>query len=152
MFLDESLEFADAVSVGTPNASTVNVGDVVDLGAVVRDIGNGRPLYFCVKVSTAITSGGAATVRFRLSSDSTSTPAVNGTQSEHIITATVAVASLVAGYGVAVALPQTSPDYERYLGFQVEAVAAVALNGGTVDAFLTFDPPANWVSYADGVN
>ena len=63
MYMDEGLEFADAVSVGTPNSTTVNVGDIVD-SDFVRDLGTGEPMYFMVQVTTAIISGGAATVRF----------------------------------------------------------------------------------------
>jgi len=34
MFMDNNLEFADATSVGTPNGSTGNVGDIIDTGSV----------------------------------------------------------------------------------------------------------------------
>ena len=151
MMLDENLEFADATSVGTPNNSTVNVGDVIDLGAVVRDIGNGEPLYCVVQVTTAFTSGGAATVRFKLSSDSTATLSVDGTQTEHATSDAIAVASLVVGYQVVLPVPPHSPNYERYLGFQVQEAAGQALTAGAVNAFLTRDV-AVYRAYADAVN
>ena len=64
MYLDNNLEFADATSVGTPNNTTVNVGDIID-SDVARDLGTGQPVFLVVQVTTAITSGGAATVRFK---------------------------------------------------------------------------------------
>ncbi len=151
MILDENLEFADATSVGTPNNSTVNVGDVVNLGAVQRDIGAGEPLYLVVQVTTAITSGGSATVSFILASDAGATPAVDGTQTEHWVSDKIAVASLVAGYTLVVPLPAGSPAYERYLGVQVRENAGQALTAGNINAFLTHDPRV-YQNYADAVN
>lgn len=149
MIMDENAEFADATSVGTPNNTTVNVGDVMDSGAVVRDLGAGHPLYLVVQVTTAITSGGAATVRFKLVSDSTAVPSVDGTQTEHWTSDSIAVASLVAGYQLVITLPAGSPDYERYVGFQVQEDAGQALTAGNVNAFLTPDA-ALYKSYAQG--
>lgn len=155
MMLDERTEFADATSVGTPNNSTVNVGDQIDLGAAGRDIGvdgNGGSLYLVIQVTTAITSAGAATVSFLLSSDSVSTLAVNGTQTVHYESAVIPVASLVAGYTLVVPLPYGGSNvYERYLGVQVRENAAQALNGGAINAFLTPNAEA-WKAYADAVN
>lgn len=150
MILDETLEFADATSVGTPNNTTVNVGDVID-SAVVRDLGQGNPLYLVIQVTTAITSGGAATVRFKLVSDSTAVPSVDGTQTEHYTSDSIAKATLVAGYQLVVPIPWENPAFERYIGFQVQEDAGQALTAGNVNAFLTKDPAA-WKSYPDAVN
>jgi len=150
MIMDERTEFADATSVGTPNSSTVNVGDIIDL-EVARDIGDGSNMYLVVQVTTAITSGGSATVRFKLASDATTTIAVDGTQTEHITSDSIAVATLVAGYQLAMPIPMANPDYERYLAFQVEEDAGQALTAGNVNAFLTMHPP-KWRSYADASN
>lgn len=151
MILDEKLEFADATSVGTPNNSTVNVGDVVDLGGVVRDIGAGEPLYLVIQVTTAIDSAGAATVSFILASDSTATLSVDGTQTEHYVSDKIAKATLVAGYTLVVPVPAESPAFERYLGVQVRENAGQALNAGAINAFLTHDP-RQYRAYADAVN
>lgn len=152
MFLDAFLEFADAVSVGTPNNTTVNVGTAVDLHVAGRDIGGGKPLYVVVLVSTAITSGGAATVRAKLASDSTDPPSVDGTQSEHLTGETFPVASLVAGFPMLVApLPSFNPTYERYLGIQIEETAGQALTAGAINAFLTTEP-RRYTAYADAQN
>lgn len=150
MIVDSNLEFADATSVGTPNNTTVNVGDVIDLGGAGRDIGAGEPTYLVISVDTAITSGGAATVSFLLASDSTETLDVAGNQSVHLETAVIPVATLVAGYRLSLPLPNgQGVDYERYLGFQVRENAAQALTAGAVSAFITLNPTV-WRAYAQG--
>lgn len=150
MIMDDRTEFADATSVGTPNNSTVNVGDIVDT-SVVRDMGNGQPVYLVVTVDTAITSGGAATVAFLLVSDSTTTIATDGTATKHLESAAIPVATLTAGYKQVMVLPAESPAYERYLAFQVKETAGQALTAGKVNAFLTLDP-YGWKAYADATN
>lgn len=151
MILDERTEFADATSVGAPNSSTVNVGDIIDT-QVVRDHGNaGRPLYLVIQVTTDIDSGSTATVSFALVSDSTTSIATNGTQTVHWASATIAEATLVAGYTFVVALPFENPAYEEYLGVQCTEHAGHALTGGAINAFLTPDP-SKWKAYADATN
>lgn len=152
MIMDERTEFADATSVGTPNNSTVNVGDVVD-SSVARDHGGGKPRpVLVIQVTSAITSGGSATVAFQLVSDAAATPAVDGTQTIHVVSDEIAVASLTAGFKLALPLPPEGDwAYERYLGFQVKETAGEALTGGAVNAFLVFDAPT-WKSYADATN
>ena len=150
MFMDDTLEFADATSVGTPNNSTGNVGDFIDTD-VIRDVGAGTPLYLIVTVDTAVTSGGAATVAFQLVSDATTTIATDGTATKHIETDAIAVASLTAGYTMVVPLPSVNPAYERYIGFQVKETAGQALTAGNVNAFLTLDP-TGWSAKADATN
>ncbi len=151
MILDELTEFADATSVGTPNNTTVNVGDIIDTGTVVRDLGQGQPVYVVITVDTAIVSGGAATVAFLVVSDSTTTIAVDGTATRHLESDAIPVATLVAGYTMVMQLPAVAPDYERYLAFQIREVAGQALTGGNVNAFLTSDP-TGWTSYPDATN
>ena len=147
MFMDNTLEFADATSVGTPNSTTVNVGDIIDTG-VIRDVGAGQPLYLIITIDTAVTSGGAATVAFLMVSDSTSTIATDGTATKHIETDAIAVASLTAGYTMVVPFSSVNPSYERYLAFQVKETAGQALTAGNVNAFLTIDPHG-WTSHPD---
>lgn len=151
MILDERTEFADATSVGTPNNTTVNVGDIIDLGITGRDIGNGQPLYLVVQVTTAIASGGAAVLEFMLVSDATTTIAVDGTQTIHVRSDYFAVAAMVAGYQLVIPVPAHSPTYERYLAFQIRETAGQALNAGAVNAFLTLDPNG-WKAYPDATN
>lgn len=153
MWLDERLEFADATSVGTPNNSTVLIGDVIDL-TVARDIGAGQPIYMVVQVTTAVTSGGSATVQFSLASDAAAAIATDGTQTIHFLSDAYPVADLTAGAVFAFPLPlgyDDVADYERYIGFQIVETAGQALTAGNVNAFLTQEPKS-WKSYADATN
>jgi len=148
MILDERLEFADATALDTTGAATKLVGDVIDLGAASRDIGQGEPLYLCIQVDTAVTSAGDATVAFELASDAQAAIAVDGSATSHFKTAAIGKANLVTGYrAVMVALP--SGTYERYLGI-LATVGTAALTAGKVNAFLTKDPNG-WKAYPDGI-
>jgi len=149
MILDERTEFADATALSTAGTGRALVGDVIDLGAVSQDIGTGEPMYLVIQVDTAVTSAGAATVKFELSSDAQAAIATDGTATVHVATADIAKATLVAGYlVVAVQLPPGA--YERYLGI-VQNVGTAALTAGKVNAFLTHDI-SKWVAYPDAVN
>ncbi len=149
MILDERLEFADALDVSAV-AGTLLEGDVIDLGAVVRDIGQGQPLYLMIEVTTAFTSAGSSTTGFILASDSVEAIDNGGAATEHYNTGLIAKAVLVIGYRFQVALPMHDPAYERYLGILVETAVATT-TAGSINAFLALDP-AGWTSYPDGVN
>jgi hypothetical protein len=148
MILDERNEFADAVAVTGTAAATAVLGDVIDLGSVARDIGNGEPLYLVIQVDTTVlASGGAANVTFRLVSDSVDT--LDSSPTVHFSTGAIAKGTLVAGYVVAaVALPMGA--YERYLGvtFTPDTNNTTA---GKVNAFLVKDV-SKWAAYPDAVN
>lgn len=148
MIIDEYGEFADATALSTSGTGVANFGDVIDLGLTGRDLGL-KPQWLVVQVTTAVTSGGAATVSFQLASDSTATLDTS-TQTVHIASAAIPKATLVAGYTLVIPIPAPSPTYERYLGIQ-QNVATAALTAGAVNAFLTFDPHY-WKSYADASN
>lgn len=143
MILDSRTEFCDATALNTGAAGSYIIGNVVDLGATARDIGNGEELYLVVQVDTAGTSGGAATGQFNLVTDDNAalaSPAVV------VSSAAVAVASLTAGKTVlSVALPREGTAYERYIGIQ-QVTGTAAFTAGKVNAFLTKDPAA-WKSY-----
>lgn len=147
MFIDSTLEFADATSVGTPNNSTVNVGNLIDT-SVIRDVGAGHPFYLVITIDTAIT-GTTSTVAFLLVSDSTDTIATDGNATKHIETDAIAEAKLVAGYTMVIPMPSVNPPYERYLGLQVKETSSNVLTAGNINAFLTLDP-VGWSSKADG--
>ena len=152
MILDSRTEFADAVSVGTPNSTTVNVGDIIN-SEVARDMGNGQPLFLVVQITTAIT-GTTSIVNFQLVSDATSTIATDDTQTIHFRTDDIAEANLLLGVEWVLPLPVGNEgvnDYEQYLGFQVRETSGNVLTAGAVNAFLTLDPKG-WVSYPDGAN
>lgn len=151
MILDERNEFADNVSVAAA-AGTAVVGDVIDLGAAGRDIGNGETMYLMIKTGgTEIVAGAAGTIQFELVSDSVAT--LDSSPTIHFdtgaITTDVAGSNddrLNAGATIAqVAVPLGT--YERYLGVRA-VIATQTVTAGTVDAFLTKDPSA-WKAYAN---
>lgn len=153
MILDSNLAFAStATSVGTPNNTTVNVGDIIDLGGTPNNLAAGEAMALVVNIIAAVTSGGAATVRFKVVSDATTTIAVDGTATEHGSTDDLAIAGMTAGTQYVIPLVNGS-TFERYLAFQVTETASQALTGGTVQAHLV---PLSHVqstrSYADAAN
>jgi hypothetical protein len=159
MIMDERLEFADAVSVAAA-AGTALIGDVIDLGAVARDIGQGRPMYLVITTDTEIITGGTAgTVKFQLVSDAQAAIAVDGTATVHLDTGTFVTddaaansAQLNAG-GIIFAgpLPLEGNVYERYLGILC-VTATTTTTAGKINAFLTLDPPASRKNYPEGVS
>lgn len=148
MILDKRNEFADAVALSTAATGRALVGDVIDLGEVSQDIGNGEGLYLVVQVDTAVTSAGAATVSFELASDAQAAIAVDGSATVHFASAAIPKASLIGGF-MAVAVELPLGNYERYLGI-IQNVGTAALTAGKVNAFLTHDV-AKWKAYADGI-
>lgn len=160
MIMDEFNEFADAVSVvGTAAPTTALVGDVIDLGTVPRDIGNGQPVYLVITTGTEIITGGTAgSINFALASDAQAAIADDGSatihwQSAEFVTDDDAVNSpqLNAGGVIAcVALPLEGAVYERYLGILVTRTTT-ATTAGTINAFLTLDP-TGWRAYPEAAN
>lgn len=155
MILDKRTEFADATSVAAA-AGTANIGSQIDT-SVVRDLGNGQPVYLVITCDTSIITGGAAgTIQFQLVSDASASIATDGTQSIHwtskaFVTDDAALNDLDAGDTVAViALPQDgSEPYEQFLGVQA-VIATTTVTAGAISAFLTLDP-TGWKSYADAI-
>ena len=157
MLLDERNEFCDAVSVIKTAGASYLLGDVIDLGAVSRDIGNGEPLYLVISVDTSIiTAGSAGTISFSLCSDAQAAISVDGTQSVHytsraFVTDDAALNDLDAGdVAVCVAIPMEGVVYERYLGV-ICTVATTDTTAGKINAFLT-PTPALPRSYPDATN
>lgn len=158
MIMDERNEFADAASVAAA-AGTALIGDVIDLGAVARDMGSGQPLYLVITTDTEIITGGSAgTIAFQLASDAQAAIATDGSASVHIDTGTFVTddsaansAQLNAG-GVIFCgpLPLEGRVYERYLGI-LAVIATTTVTAGKINAFLTLDP-SKWVATAEGAN
>lgn len=143
MILDEFNEFADATSA-ILNIGNAIIGDVIDLGGTTQDVGNGEPLYLVIQVDTTFV-GATSTTKFELASDSTADLATSKTV--HFATDAIPVATLVAGYTMAVALPFGA--YERYLGLW-ETVAVANVTAGKINAFLTHDV-SKWVATPDAI-
>lgn len=155
MILDERNEFADAVSVAAA-AGTALIGDVMDLGGTTQDIGNGSGLYLVILTATEIITGGVAgTIQFKLSSDAQAAIAVDGTATDHLISASYvtddAAANsdeLNAGGRILVAeLPYGT--YERYLGI-LAIIATTTVTAGAINAFLTRNPE-KWLAVPDAI-
>lgn len=147
--IDKRNEFCDAVALNTGGAASYLIGDVIDLGAAARDIGNGEPLYLMITVDTSVDSAADNTVQqFHLCSDAQAAIAVDGSATYHFSTKAIAQANLTAGTRVAcVALPLG--DYERYLGI-VQTTSVAAATAGKINAFLTKDP-VGWKAYPDAL-
>ena len=153
--LDERTEFCDAVACNTGAAGTYNLGDLID-SSVVRDLGNGQPVYLIITVDTEIITGGTAgTVAFQLVSDSTDTISTT-TQTVHytskaFVTDDTALTELQAGeIAVCVALPAEGVAYERYLAVQ-QVTGTTAITAGAINAFLSLDPVATKKTYANAI-
>ncbi len=144
MILDERTEFCDATSA-VLNIGNAIIGDVIDLGATLQDIGNGQPVYLVIQVNTAFV-GTNSTTTFDLCSDSTANLATSKTT--HVSTGAIPVASLVAGFTKILALP-IEATYERYLGLW-ETVATANVTAGKINAFLT-TTPAKWTASPDAL-
>lgn len=158
MILDELNEFADATSVAAA-AGTALIGDVIDIGAATRDIGNGEELYLVITTDTEIITGGSAgTLTFQLASDAQAAIATDGSASIHFQTKAFVTddagandAQLNAGGVIAcVALPRHGVVYERYLGI-LAVTATTTTTAGKINAFLTKDP-STYRAYADATN
>lgn len=150
MLLDERSEFADAVEI-TLGAGTNLIGDVMDVGGG-EDIGQGRPVYLVVQVTTAFAGGTA--VQFVLASDAQATITTDGTESRHYLSDIYLDAELIVGFEIAIALPMGSisgsaTSYERYLG--ILGVGTGTHTAGSINAFLALDPHGTR-AYPDGNN
>ncbi len=148
MLLDKLLEFADSFDVSEV-VGTYLMPNQIDLSRAGSDPGNGQPIWLMILVNEAITSGGASTIQFRLASDDSAV--IHDTSStEHLLTETFSVAQLAQGAVFPYALPVEGLAYERFLGVQA-IIATATVTGGTVSAFLTFDPHG-WKAYPDASN
>lgn len=155
MILDKRTEFCDGVSVAlTAGASWQNIGDVIDLGAQARDVGNGQPLYLVISTAVGINAAGAGSLAFRLVSDTDANPPSVTTSTVHAVSPTFTTSTTSGGAGGAlaagrllmvVALPWEGLAYERYLGIQA-LVSTQNTTAGSIDAFLTHDPQV-WKAY-----
>ena len=158
MFMDERTEFCDEVDVSAA-AGTAQVGDIIDM-EVVRDIGNGQPIYLVISTGATeiITGGSAGTLKFQLASNSLTTLTADGTDTVHLQTDelvtddTLLIADQFRAGGVIymAPIPLEGVPYERYLGI-LAVTATTTTTAGTINAYLTLDP-RGWKAYADADN
>tara|TARA_R110000803_G_C11989469_1_gene321876 strand:+ start:21929 stop:22336 length:408 start_codon:yes stop_codon:yes gene_type:complete len=130
MYIDKDLEMSSAQAVTASAAST----NVFDFGPQARSESNGGQLYVTVRVGTAATAAGAATlvVAFQSSIDAAFSSPIAKLQ-----TAVIGKAALTADTEIfKFAIPK---GMERY-GRMYYTVATGPLTAGTFDAFITVDP------------
>lgn len=155
MITDVRNTFAKQVSVAAA-AGTAVIGDVIDTGAVHRDIGSGHNLFLIITIDTEIfTAGAAGTVKFQLVSDSNSnlitSPVVHFDSGTFATGAQGSNAALKAGQiPVQVRLPLEGPVYKEFLGIYC-ITATTTTTSGKINAFLTLDP-RSILPYPEGVN
>lgn len=146
MILDERTEFLDNVAIPT-SAGTSFIGDVIDT-TILRDLGDGQPIYWYVSLDEAAAGGTSARIELVTSaSENLGTPTVL------LDTGVVLLAALTpAGKMIfQAALPLEGPAYLRYLGIQI--IVAGTMSAGKISSGLMLDPhgkPTRF--YADAVN
>lgn len=133
MYIDATLMIADAQE-STVTAASTSFIDTVHKG----DSYEGA--WFVVRIDTACTSGGSATVSFALETDTDSGFAT--AKKTLVETGAIAVASLVAGYTYAVRIPFGAYRYLR--GYATVAVADLLT--GKWDMFIAKDVDLKMVS------
>ena len=148
MILDSRLMFADGVSI-VGAVGTNLVGNVVDTGAVHRDLGNGEDIFFFVEVTADIqASAGAGTVVFQLitsASSNMSSPTVvasSGTIVTNVAAAGLGKAGSQAYFS---ALPIEGQTYLEYIGIQV-VVGGQPVTAGSIKSGLTLHKHG-WQAY-----
>ena len=151
MLLDAYTEFADAVAVASA-AGTNIIGDVIDL-STVHDLGEGKPMWLVIQVTTAFSGG--TSFQFILASDNGAAIATNGAETRHLLTDVFLVAELTQGFYLGLPLPTGDVSggitpYERYLG--VLGVGVGGSHVGSINAFLTISAPPSQRTYDDGPN
>lgn len=138
MILDKYTEFTD----GAAFASGL-IGDVIDVftpGATMRDIGNGRPVYWYVIITEAGAGGTSLKVQLTTSDDA-------GLAGADVVveTAAIPVADLTEGAMIAmIALPIEGVAYKKYVG--IKGSLSGAFTGGKLASGLTLDPHG-WKAY-----
>jgi hypothetical protein len=143
----DTFSWEQAVTVDAISANVLDLltsGGALNAGATggpsantVRDIGAGKQLYLHALVTTAFTTGDAATLTVTLESDSTANLATSATVHDTYIT-TVAAATLVAGYWIAKGVPIPAGDYERYLGLRYTTTTG-DMTAGKISAWISAD-------------
>ena len=132
MIIDRFNEYSDAQAV-TASAASTNVVDLKAAGNI-----EGKPYYLHVKVNTAATASGDATVTFALQTDSDE---AFGSATTLWTSAAIGKAALTAGTEV-VRLPINGMPLKRYTRVYY-TVATGPLTAGKFDAFLSADGDTN---------
>jgi len=131
-FIDTRLEFSD-VQDGGAFGTGINLADKAIPLEVARNVGNGDPLYWIIRVEEeAVTSAGAAGVNFKLITDAL---AAMGSPVVLVETGIIAKALLVIGKEIIIPLPVTDL-YEEFLSVDY-FVDTAALTAGKFSSYVT---------------
>ena len=155
MILDLELEFADRAGswapTGTGDNISTNVLDTSPLGGTPtanggRDLGQGERFILVVTVLQTVTSAGAATVDFRLRTDTATN--MSTAQVDLVSTGAIGKATLVAGYQVRLPLPIGT--YKKYIAVNAN-IGTAALTAGKFHAAIVKDAQS-YTKYASSFN
>lgn len=151
MIIDKELQFADGTWAPTALGDNIspNVLDTSPFGGKPNanggvDIGQSEQLFLMVTIKTTVTSAGAATVDFRLRTDSAAS--LTSTPVDVVSSGAVPKATLVAGYQIFLKLPAAT--YQKYIGVDANIGTAV-LTAGAFEAEIVKDIQKN-TKYAGG--
>ena len=134
-------------ALSTGGTGTSIFGTAIDL-TNRRDIGEGEDLYTVIHITTAVTSGGSATLAFNFVTADDSALTTNVTIL--YTTPAIAKATLIAGYRYPIIEVPKGVLYQRYCGFQ-QVIGTAALTAGKATCAFVL-APQNWRAYDDGVN
>jgi len=154
MILDTLTEFCDAEVITVAQDNTRVIGDQIDLGAVPRDIGQGKTVYLVLSVDTVFAGG--TTYQFILASDSQAAirnGSTAGQEIRHVMTDVIPQATWIQGFQLIMPLPMGGVEgtgtYKRYLGILLVDVGSST--SGNINAYLSLDPHGSR-SYPDASN
>ena len=142
MIVDKRTEFADGVAVAQTSDGDKQFGNTLNYGAGQDRLGDGTPLYVCFQ-TTNTTSGNTAGISFQLISGgaANSNGVITGSTTEIASTGLYTASELASENRIALPLP-SGRTYGQYVGVQVKANGATF--NGTVTAFITCEPPADY--------
>lgn len=148
MILDNELLFADGTWAPTATGDNIapTIWDSGPLGGnptanAGRDFGQGHGVWMVITVLQTVTSGGAATVDFRIRTDSGSN--LTTSPVDLIATGAIAKATLVAGYQTRLKFPSIqAQNYKRYLGANAN-IGTAALTAGKFHIAVVLDIQGN---------
>lgn len=145
MIIDKQLQFADGTWAPTALGDNIspNVYDTAPLGNLLNtnvgmNLGEGEDLYLVITIKTAVTSAGAATVDFRLRTDSNAN--LTTAPVDLVSSGAIAKATLVAGYQVKLKIPNAA--YKEFIGVDANIGTAV-LTAGAFEAEFMKDISSN---------
>ncbi len=146
MILDAQAKFSVGQTVTTGTDTGLVSEHTIDIGSVVRDIGNGKPMYIVGVVNTAFTSAGNnETLDVNLITDG---DAALGSPTVLQKLFTFPAAAAAGTKEIAMIAP--GHTYEQYIGLQYKTGGdGTALTAGAVECYIT-DSPDLQAYYASG--